>query len=202
MKKFYCIRHGKALHNVLYPLIGNVAYTDKAYIDTPLVDEGIYQAEKLALSWKEKNKIDIVYVSPLTRTLETALHIFKNTDVKIVANEEIIEYSQGEEYCNFRKKKSELIEKYPRVDFSLLEESPKYWNNNRLETFEELKQRDQIFKNILKEDTNKKICIVSHNTYLKQFLFGFVDSLDEKQELQHCFPYERTFDENKINQNI
>ena len=202
MKKFYCIRHGKALHNVLHPLIGKIAYTDKKYIDTPLVDEGVYQAEKLGLSWKEKNKIDIVYVSPLTRTLETALHIFKNIDVKIIANEEIIEYSQGEEYCNFRKKKSELIEKYPRVDFSLLEENPKYWNNNRLETLEELKQRDQLFKNILKEDTNKKICIVSHNTYLKQFLFGFVDSLDEKRELQHCFPYERTFDENEINQSI
>ena len=38
---------------------------------------------------EKKNNIDIVFVS-LTRTIETALNIFKDANVKIVAIEEII----------------------------------------------------------------------------------------------------------------
>ena len=37
-KTLYCIRHGLALHNVLYWHVGTKAYTE--YNDTPLLDEG------------------------------------------------------------------------------------------------------------------------------------------------------------------
>ena len=194
MKKIYCIRHGKALHNVLHSLIGKIAYTSEKYIDTPLVEEGIYQSEKLGVTWKNKNSIEIVFVSPCTRTLDTAMNIFKGSGKKIIAVEEIIEYSQGKEYCNLRKNKSILEEKYPDVDFSLIEETPKYWNNSREETLDELKIRDLKFKHFLNNRNEKKICIVSHSTYLKQFLFGMIDSLNENKELKHCFPYEKSFD--------
>ena len=170
-------------------LLEKYAYSEK-YVDTPLVDEGICQAEKLGLKWEEINNIDIVFVSPLTRTIETALNVFKNTNVKIVAMEEIIEYSQGEEYCNLRKNKSVLQKEYPRIDFSL-EETPKYWNTDRLETFEELNKRDNVFLKFLLNRNEKKIAIVSHSTYLKQFLFNYVDSMDESKGLKHCYPYEK-----------
>lgn len=202
MKKVYCIRHGKALHNVLHPLIGNIAYTDKKYTDTELVDEGQYQSEKLGLTWKEKKNIEVVFVSPLTRTLETAMNIFKDSNVKIIANEEIIEYSQGKEYCNLRKCKSELEKKYPKIDFSNINENPKYWKGENEETLKELKERDMIFKNMLKNSEYTKICIVSHSTYLKQFLFGFVDSVKESHELKHCFPYEKPIENSSITESI
>lgn len=192
MKKIFCIRHGLALHNVLFKVIGKHAYGEK-YKDTPLVDEGVCQAEKLGLKWEEVNNIEIVFVSPLKRTIQTALNVFKNTNVKIIAVEEIIEYSQGEEYCNLRKSKSVLQKEYPRIDFSLLEEEPKYWNNERRETMEDLNIRDEMFKKFLLERKEKKIAIVSHSTYLKQFLFNFVDSIDESKELKHCYPYEKNF---------
>ena len=131
MKKIYCVRNGKALHNVLHPLIGKLAYTSEKYVDTPLVEEGIYQSEKLGVTWKNKNSIEIVFVSPCTRTLDTAINIFKGSGIKLVAIEEIIEYSQGKEYCNLRKNKSILEEKYPSVDFSLIEETPVYWKIRR-----------------------------------------------------------------------
>lgn len=197
MKKIYCIRHGKALHNVLHSLIGKIAYTSDKYIDTPLVEEGIYQSKNLGFTWKEKNSIEVVFVSPCIRTIDTAINIFKGTGKKIIAVEEIIEYSQGKEYINLRKNKSILEEKYPNVDFSLIEETPKYWNNKRIETFDELKKRDLHFKYFLNNRNEKKICIVSHSTYLKQFLFGMVDSLNESNELKHCFPYEKPL-ENEI----
>lgn len=201
MKKIFCIRHGLALHNVLYKVIKHHAYSDK-YKDTPLVDEGVCQSEKLGLKWKEKNNIEIVFVSPLTRTIETALNIFKGTIVKIVAVEEIIEYSQGKEYCNLRKNKSVLKEKYPMIDFSLIEETPKYWNVDRRETFEELNKRDNVFKNFLLNRNEKKIAIVSHSTYLKQFLFNYVDSIDETKELKHCYPYEKKLIAEKVTESI
>ena len=202
MKKVYCIRHGKALHNVLQPLIGKIAYTDEKYTDTPLVDEGQYQSEKLGLTWREKSNIEVVFVSPLTRTLDTAINIFKNMNVKLIANEEIIEYPQGKEYCNLRKCKSELEKKYPMVDFSNLDENPKYWKGEIEETFKELNERDLHFKSMLKNCNYKKICIVSHSTYLKQFLFGFVDSVDEKHELKHCFPYEKPLQQLIVTESI
>lgn len=201
MKKIFCIRHGLALHNVLYKVIKHHAYSDK-YKDTPLVDEGVCQSEKLGLKWKEKNNIEIVFVSPLTRTIETALNIFKGTIVKIVAVEEIIEYSQGKEYCNLRKNKSVLKEKYPMIDFSLIEETPKYWNVDRRETFEELNKRDNVFKNFLLNRNEKKIAVVSHSTYLKQFLFNYVDSIDETKELKHCYPYEKNLILEKVTKSI
>ena len=191
MKKIYCIRHGKALNNLLYPLIGSIAYTDEKYTDSPLVDEGEYQSEKLGLTWNNKKNVQVVFVSPLIRTLDTAINIFRNTDIKLIANEEIIEYPQSKEYCNLRKSKSELIKKYPTVDFSNLNEKPKYWKGEIEETFKDLQVRDLDFKNMLKISNYKKICIISHSSYLKQFLFGFVDTVNEKQELKHCFPYEK-----------
>lgn len=201
MKKIFCIRHGLALHNVLFKVIKHHAYSDK-YIDTPLVDEGVCQSEKLGLKWEQKKNIEIVFVSPLTRTIETALKIFKDTNIKIVAVEEIIEFSQGKEYCNLRKNKSVLKEKYPMIDFSLIEETPKYWNADRRETLAELNKRDSVFKNFLLNRTEKKITVVSHSTYLKQFLFNHVDSIDQIKELKHCYPYEKKLITEKVTESI
>lgn len=202
MKKVYCIRHGKALHNMLYPLIGEIAYTDKKYTDTSLTDEGHYQSDKLGITWKEKDTIDVVFVSPLERTIETAINIFKNTNIKMIANEEIIEFSQGEEYINLRKKKSLLESKYPQIDFSNITEEPKYWTEGRKETITELNERDKIFKDMIKNSKYKKICIVSHSTYLKQFLFGFIDSLKQTDELKYCFPYEKPISNSSVTESI
>ena len=88
------------------------------------------------------------------------------------------------------------------IDFSLIEETPKYWNTDRLETFEELNKRDNVFKNFLLNRNEKKIAIVSHSTYLKQFLFNYVDSMDESKELKHCYPYEKNLLAEKVTESI
>lgn len=203
MKNIYCIRHGKALHNVLFPLIGNIAYESVEYKDTNLVDEGINQALKIGQIWQKKKDIEVVFVSPLTRCIETANHIFGDTNVKMIAIEEIIEYSQGIENCNLRKNKSKLKKLYENIDFSLLDETPKYWKENRMETFKELKERDIHFKNFLHNRPEKNIAIVSHSTYLKHFLFNYVDNVDN--ELKHCYPFQVKLNEiynNEKQQNL
>ena len=51
--------------------------TDPELIDTPLCPEGIIQCEEAAESVKDY-KFDVIFVSPLTRCLQTAHLIFKD----------------------------------------------------------------------------------------------------------------------------
>ena len=185
-KTLWCIRHGTALHNILSRQIGDKAYTD--YTDTPLVEKGKEESLEFGKRWKNLKNIDIVFVSPLTRTLQTATNIFNGTDKKIIAIEDILEFPQGMHYCNKRKKKSELINLFPNVDFSLIDENPKYWQDDIQETVSELQQRIQTFFVFTRKRDEKNICIVSHSSFLKVLLFGEIGNWNNG--LKHCYPYE------------
>ena len=118
LKNILCIRHGRAVHNVLSDKIGDKAYFLKESYDAPLVEEGILQAKELGNNSKQLKNIDIVFVSPLTRTLQTAENIFeKYQKVKIVALDKIKEFPQGIDICNKRRNRIELKEKFKIVDF-------------------------------------------------------------------------------------
>tara|TARA_B110000261_G_scaffold121846_4_gene135921 strand:+ start:736 stop:1317 length:582 start_codon:yes stop_codon:yes gene_type:complete len=181
----WCIRHGTALHNVLYDKIGAEAYNSPKYTDTHLVDKGKIESINLGLSWSEKNNIEIVFVSPLTRTIQTAINIFQGSNIKMIAIDDILEYPQGIEYCNKRKNKCDLEKLYPNIDFTLIPEESTYWKDN--ENLYELKNRAEKFKIFLKTRKEKNICMVSHSTFLKEFLFNEVGEIEE--ELKHCLPY-------------
>ena len=73
-KVLYCIRHGTALHNILFWDQGEIVY--EKYLDTPLVKKGIVESLKFGEEWKDIHKIELVIVSPLLRTLQTADNIF------------------------------------------------------------------------------------------------------------------------------
>ena len=77
-KNLYCIRHGLALHNVMFWHIGTKAYRE--YRDTPLLDEGYNQANTLKNNWEEIKNIELVLVSPCMRTLQTSTNINEKTD--------------------------------------------------------------------------------------------------------------------------
>ena len=189
MKNILCIRHGRAVHNVLCDEIGEEAYFLKESYDAPLVEEGILQAKELGNNSKQLKNIDIVFVSPLTRTLQTAENIFKkNQKVKIVALDKIKEFPQGIDICNKRRNRIELKEKFKKVDFSLLDsDSDQMWREDRYEKVEELKERIDEFKKFVTNGNDNNIAIVSHNNFLKELLFQNCD--DETFILDHCHPY-------------
>ena len=189
MKNIICIRHGRAFHNVLSDKIGDKAYFLKESYDAPLVEEGILQAKELGKNSKQLKNIDIVFVSPLTRTLQTAENIFeKNQKVKIVALDKIKEFPQGIDICNKRRNRIELKEKFKKVDFSLLDsDSDQMWREDRYEKVEELKERIDEFKKFVMNENDNNIAIVSHNNFLKELLFQNCD--DETFILDHCHPY-------------
>ena len=189
MKNIICIRHGKAFHNVLSDKIGEKAFSLKESFDAPLVEEGILQAKELGENSKQLKKIDIVFVSPLTRTLQTAENIFeKNKIVRIVALDKMKEFPQGIEICNKRRNRIELKEKFKKVDFSLLDsDSDQMWREDRYEKIEELKERIKEFKQFIMNENYNNIAIVSHNNFLKELLFQ--NCGDETYNLDHCNPY-------------
>ena len=189
MKNIICIRHGRAFHNVLSDKIGEKAFSLKESFDAPLVEEGILQAKELGENSKQLKNIDIVFVSPLTRTLQTAESIFKkNQIVRIVALDKMKEFPLGIEICNKRRNRIELKEKFKKVDFSLLDsDSDQMWREDRYEKIEELKERIDEFKKFIMNENDNNIAIVSHNNFLKELLFQ--NCGDETYNLDHCNPY-------------
>ena len=121
-KKLHCIRHGEGWHNVNFNLYGKNAYYDINKQDPSLTDLGIKQAEELGKKWVEKENIELIVTSPLTRCIETMNHIFKDTNIPIVCIESIREYPASLQYSNKRKKESELKEKYKDIFFLLVTE--------------------------------------------------------------------------------
>ena len=182
-KALHCIRHGLAVHNVMFNYIGFKAFTD--YYDTPLLHEGYIQAETLSNTWVHKKNIELVVVSPLMRTLQTCVNIFKNTDVPIIALDSLLEYPfGGDENCNKRKNKSLLSANFPQINFDNITEEPE-WQTNR-STIDDLEKRRQLFLNYIEHREEKHIAVVSHSSWLNYFLYK---DTEFKNELEHCKPY-------------
>lgn len=177
-KKIYWIRHGEGKHNVLFRKIGEEAFIKCE--DAELTQVGIDQAKRANKKMK-KIQIDLIIVSPLTRTLETASLIF-GQNTPMISYDEFLEHPQGVHLCNRRKKRSELMKKYPNVDFKI-KEVPKW--QDHYETQSELKKRVKKGKAILKKSKEMNIAVVCHNSYIKCAL-GF----DLEGEIEHCHPYE------------
>tara|TARA_B100000900_G_scaffold403616_1_gene410910 strand:- start:36 stop:617 length:582 start_codon:yes stop_codon:yes gene_type:complete len=184
VKKIVCIRHGTALHNVLYPQVGVEAYTK--HLDTPLVQKGIDESNNLGKTWKERDETDLVIVSPSKRTLDTASNIFSGHSCKMIALDCVMEYPQGHDICNKRKNKKYLEKLYDNIDFSHIETNEPAWKDTS-EFLQELYDRVERFKEFVRVRPEKNIVLVSHSSFLKT-LMG-MEMGDETNELNHCFPY-------------
>jgi len=186
MKNVYCIRHGTAEHNVMFHEIGEEAYMK--ITDSNLTDKGREESALLGDHWTEKENIDIVFVSPLKRTIQTAINIFKGTNVKMYAFDDLKEYPASYENINHREDKKDLIIKYHKhINFRFLSDKDSLWHDTRHETMEELEKRVIKMKDYLLNRQEKNIAIVSHSSYIAYFLYGNV--VDFNNELRHCFPY-------------
>jgi broad specificity phosphatase PhoE len=193
-KKIFCIRHGEALHNVLFWKMGEKTYL--LYRDTPLTLTGVKQAQQLGDSYFTlgSNKIDLIIVSPLLRTLQTATNIFcKNPEdvppCPIIALDCVMEYPQGLDQCNHRKSIREYEYCFPHVDFSNIQyDQDPFWKKYEMETIENLDMRFKKMKEFIKSRPEKNIVLVSHSSYLGWFLNN--DIGDEQNELAHCKVYE------------
>jgi len=193
-KLLYLIRHGHALHNELFQKIGVQAFRVPEVIDSPLTETGLTQAKTLGEDWHNKNDIELVLVSPLTRCLETAVNIF-DPMTPIVCQEFLREFPIGEDTCNMRSDTNFLRDKYPTIDFkeiNLLTDS--LWTEER-EPIEGLDKRIIQMIEYIKRRPEKKIAIVSHASFIGHFKDNHIAYIENgEQELKHCYPYEYKLD--------
>lgn len=190
-KTLYCIRHGLSLHNKLYHKYGSKTFYDSDYVDTMLLPEGKQQARILGKTWDEINNIELVIVSPLKRTLETAVNIFEGIDVPIIALEICREFPMGLHTCNKRSNKEELELLYPRVNFDdIISNKDDLWNDKEEESKISLNSRITLVKQYIKNRPEKKIAFVNHAAFIGQMKDRHIKYLDNgEEELKHCYPY-------------
>ena len=187
----HLIRHGYSLHNELFHKIGVEAFRIPLTIDSPLTNEGHLQSIELGQSWTKKSEIELILVSPLMRTLETAMNIFGDTDIPMISLEFLREYPIGEDTCNKRSSLTLLKNKFPKVQFHLESDQDTLWTQDYRESIDELEQRLDIMIKYLHGRSEKNIAIVGHSSYFGQFKdnhIGYKENGDE--ELKHCYPYE------------
>ena len=86
-----------------------------------------------------------------------------------------------------RKAKKDIVDKYPHVNFDRIA-NELYWNSKENESYESLKERVEFAKSWIRMRKENKIAIVSHSSYLAEFLNGEI--IDKNDQLKHCYPYE------------
>ena len=194
-KILHLVRHGHSLHNELFHKIGTQAFRIPLTIDSPLTQEGHLQSIELGQSWQNKKEIELVLVSPLTRTLETCMNIFGDTEIPIISQEFLREYPIGEDTCNKRSSLTSLNNRFPKIEFQLDVDQDTLWKEDYRENMIELEQRLEKMITYLQKRPEKNIAIVGHSSFFGQFKdnhIGYIENGDE--ELKHCYPYEFILD--------
>lgn len=163
MTKIIFVRHGQTEWNKEHRVQGQS--------DTKLNNEGKKQAKKIAKRLKDE-KIDAIYTSTLSRTVDTAKEINKYHNLKIEKLKELDEISFGIfEGMSW----DEAEEKYPEI-MNEREKNKYEYKLPKGESFEELWQR--IHKKILeieKKHKGQNVLIVGHGGAKIVMLMNFLN---------------------------
>lgn len=161
---FYLIRHGNI--DMAKRVPGRIA-------GIHLSKEGIEQIRMLAKSIA-KLKIDVIYTSPLERTVETAHLLAENRSIEIINCESLIEIDFGEWSGK----------KFQELESDLRWKQFHYYRNGTIipngELMIEIEARVvKLIESLFKKHPNKKIVIVSHNDPIKSIIAHYLGiSLD------------------------
>ena len=146
---------------------------------------------------------DLIVVSPLTRTLETAHHIFgppRKPHVSVhlaekaknglprpqfLVREECRE-RWGHYSCDGRRPIREIIKDFPDCDFSEVDHDDDVFFTKERESSAHCMERTVHFLEWLNKRPEKCIAVVTHTTFLNHLFaqFGSGQSLDDKDKLQ------------------
>ena len=142
--KVYVMRHGTTVWNEKGIIQGR-SHNRLSAVGKQLTQE---------VSLKHKNTaFDIIFTSPLMRTIQTANIMNQNQNIKIVRDERLIEINQG---IFTGRKKSQLTK---QEELRRKTHSPE-WD---MEPYKFVFERTQNFINDLKTQNFKNVLIVTHN---------------------------------------
>lgn len=195
-KIVHLVRHGQGYHNVQAALLGAAAYKDATLTDARLDETGKSQATALGLRMRERRTpVDVVLVSPLTRTLETASLMFPDSVAAGKSKSSgsgggaggapppptssappfvAIEWCReafGGHPCDQRRPVSVVSKEFPHVDFSEVHTDADTWHNpDRRETVREVSIRCDHMLAVIRSRPERNIIIVSHGVFLETLL--------------------------------
>lgn len=216
VKTVHFVRHAQGFHNVAGaedPIFG---YFDKKHTDAKLTDLGYTQCKQLAnkvtstsFDKHEIHKAQILFVSPMHRTLQTATHCFphlivheKRTKIPFVAVENIREQS-GLHPCDNRFNIDVHQQHYQHVDFRLIDsnEDPIFKLYFLREPRAKVAERAHDFLHFLKSTPESNMIVVTHSAFLRT-MFNQLLHCDEDDKIgyKNCElrSYSITFDNGKI----
>ncbi|GMY17477.1 phosphoglycerate mutase-like protein 1 isoform X3 [Fagus crenata] len=197
------VRHAQGIHNV-YGEKNHDAYKSYDFFDaniTPLGWSQVGNLRKHVHATGLSKKIDLVVVSPLLRTMQTAVGVFGgeaytdgvNVPPLMVANTgnsdhpaisslnsppfvavELCRERLGVNPCDKRRSIREYHPLFPAIDFSLLESDEDIlWKPDIRENDEEVAARGLNFLKWLWTRKEQEIAIVTHSAFLLQTLRAF-----------------------------
>lgn len=227
-KKVHFIRHAEGYHNVATKktgdnrclLRGDGPASSHPLYDARLTEEGIRQSEKLRQILARRpsggrsfTAFDLVVVSPLTRTCETAQHIFGRARTpgtpafldpgrapegtlehkagisvpapRVLVREECRE-RWGHYVCDGRRPIREIAAEFPEFDFSQMTLDDDAFYGDDRESDEHCCERGVRFLEWLNSRPEKCIAVVTHSSFLRHLFGQFGDNLheDDKDNLQ------------------
>eukprot|EP00808_Paulinella_micropora_P015602 g16471.t1 len=184
-KVLHFIRIGQAYHNLLADLYremgrdfdrtGDIAFNSpwirEEVRDAPITDVGRKQALNLHFTHEDMlSLVQMVVVSPLTRSVQTALAVFgrnvQSKAVPLIAHPDVTE-TRGLNLCNKRLPLSELRITCPNVDWSLVQyEEDIYWTESRRESPLSVSERCYKFMLWIRQRKEQNIAVVTHAGWL------------------------------------
>lgn len=150
-------------------------YKDALYTDAELTEKGHAQARAAGASLASRAPApQVVFVSPLTRTLQTAsiaLHtIVGFRDLPVIAAEALRERN-GVHFADKRSAVEQVKPSFPNIDFSNIATGPDpYYSNTVREKPHELVARSKAFFWSLQHRPEKCIAVFTHSSFLAHTL--------------------------------
>lgn len=194
-KTLYLVRHAEGFHNQAKAnatrdgthepphavLFENV--TGKTYWDAQLTSNGKRQCDesrlKMLVSEAAFAEPEVVVVSPLTRTLQTASLMYGPGSRPFVATE-LCREKIDSYICEGRRNVSELRKEFSHVDFSDVETDHDTWFYDRKEDDAATKVRARQFFQWIMNRPEHTIAVVSHKHFLRVMLDEF-SALGDKE---------------------
>eukprot|EP00466_Bigelowiella_natans_P006643 jgi/Bigna1/147076/aug1.128_g21784 len=165
-KIVYFVRHGQGYHNLgkRSPVDKLARCNDMDLFDASLTSVGEDQASRIQ-DISLKLRPEIIYVSPMRRTLQTGTLAFKTVDVPFIAFEELREVYG----CTSSQRRKASIAKaeFPKVDFSRITEDDLEWT--AVESPGHLKERQIRFLNYIRNRPERTLGVVTHSLWLLNF---------------------------------
>lgn len=135
--------------------------------ETKLTEDGISQAKALARRLMD-TKIDFIYSSAHTRTLQTAEEISKVLNLPIEKWSEIMEVKTPSVSWGkpLHDKEAVKIEEYIAKNYH-----KGNWKHSDEETFEEIKERAiKVLGHLVRNHKDQNVLLVSHTSFIKMLL--------------------------------